>query len=155
MAFSVFADPSRPPDREALRRALGSSECLWLELLDAAHSAAATLSEHWHHSSARSGWSLRVMQSDRVILYVTPHSSCFSVGIVLGERAVEEALSAALPPAAREALESAPRYAEGRGIRIVVSSPSQLEAVLALIPHKLAKRSREDSRPSRRSRRRR
>jgi len=79
---------------------------------------------------------------------MTPHAASFSVGVVLGERAAHAALSAALPVLAREALDAAPRYAEGRGVRIAVSEPPHLEAVLALLPYKLA-RPTPASRPAR------
>ena len=151
MAFSAFDDSACPPNPDALPPVLGPTVHLWSELLARALPLCAPSSELWTHGGARSGWSLRLKQGDRVILYLTPHVSSFSVGVVLGERASQAALSATLPTLAREALEAAPRYAEGRGVRIAVSAPSHVEAVLALLPHKLATPSRP-SRPSRKAR---
>ncbi len=95
------------------------------------------MSEHWNHSGAKFGWSLRLKQKERVILYLTPQHGAFLVGLVLGERAAQSAEAAALPPLALAALTSAPKYAEGRGIRLAVTSPATLAAVQALIPFKL------------------
>lgn len=138
MAFSVFDDPTHPPAADDLARALGPAARLWSELIARARSLSSPLAELWKHGGARSGWSLRVARDERVILYLTPHTDSFSAGIVLGESAARAASESSLPPLALQALESAPRYAEGRGVRIAVSTPPDLEAVVALLPHKLA-----------------
>jgi hypothetical protein len=77
------------------------------------------------------------MQKERVILYLTPQRGTFLVGLVLGERAAQSAEAASLPSLALAALTAAPKYAEGRGIRLSVTTDAQLEAVQALIPYKL------------------
>ena len=126
MALSVFEDPSQPPSPDALRQALGPSADLWFALLLHVRSGCPPLSELWHHSGARFGWSLRLKQRERVILYVTPQHGGFLVGLVLGERAARIAEAGSLPPLALAALAAAPRYAEGRGLRVSVSSPEGL-----------------------------
>jgi hypothetical protein len=72
-----------------------------------------------------------------VILYLTPQRGAFLVGLVLGERAAQSAEAGSLPPLALAALRGAPKYAEGRGIRLSVTSRATLEAVRALIAFKL------------------
>jgi len=137
MALSAFEDPARPPSADELRHTLGSAAELWGALLEHVHSVCAPLSELWNHSGARYGWSLRLKQKDRVILYLTPQRGAFLVGVVLGERAAQSAEAGSLPPLAMAALTAAPKYAEGRGIRLSVTSHATLEAVQALIPFKL------------------
>ena len=136
MALSAFEDPAHPPSSDELRSALGSSADLWAALLQHVHSAYAPLSELWRHAGARFGWSLRLMQKERVILYLTPQHGAFLVGLVLGERAAQSAEASSLPPLALAALTAAPKYAEGRGIRLSVTSDAQLEAAQALVPYK-------------------
>ena len=137
MALSAFEDPSQPPSADELRFALGPSAALWNALLQHVQSACTPLSELWNHSGAKFGWSLRLKQEDRVILYLTPQRGAFLVGLVLGERAAQSAEAGSLPPLALAALTAAPKYAEGRGIRLSVTSQATLEAVQALIPFKL------------------
>ena len=137
MALSAFEDPSQPPSADELRHSLGPSAALWSALLQHVHSACAPLSELWNHSGAKFGWSLRLKQKDRVVLYLTPQRGAFLVGLVLGERAAQAAEAGSLPPLALAALTAAPKYAEGRGIRLSVTSHATLEAVQALIPFKL------------------
>jgi len=55
--------------------------------------------------------------------------------LALGERAVAAAHDRALPPIVLDTIDTAPRYAEGRGVRIVVRGVDELPAIqeLALI----------------------
>lgn len=137
MALSAFEDPARPPSADELRQTLGSAAELWSALLQHAHLSCGSLSELWNHSGAKFGWSLRLRQKERVILYLTPQRGAFLVGLVLGERAARSAEAGSLPPLALAALRGAPKYAEGRGIRLSVTSHATLEAVRALIAFKL------------------
>ncbi len=148
MALSAFDDPAQPPSADDLRHTLGSAADLWGALLQHVHSACAPLSELWNHSGAKFGWSLRLKQKDRVILYLTPQRGAFLVGLVLGERAAQGAEAGSLPPLALAALTAAPKYAEGRGIRLSVTSHATLEAVQALIPFKLIVQAPRASRKS-------
>jgi hypothetical protein len=63
---------------------------------------------------------------------MTPQIGKFLVSFALGERAVAAAKLGKLPPTLLEAIDAAPRYAEGRGVRIEVSSRRQV-AGLALL----------------------
>jgi hypothetical protein len=137
MALSAFDDPAQPPSLEELHHTLGPSAGHWRALLQHVHAAQAALTERWHHSGAKFGWSLRLLEKDRVVLYLTPQRDLFLAGLVLGERAARSAEATSLPPLARDALTAAPKYAEGRGIRLAVSTQAGLEAVLALLPFKM------------------
>ncbi|MGK2858898.1 MAG: DUF3788 family protein [Thermoanaerobaculia bacterium] len=147
MALSAFDDPAQPPSPDELRHALGPSAGLWAALLEHVHSAHAPLSEIWRHAGARFGWSLRLLRKERVILYLTPQRGAFLVGLALGERAAQSAEAGFLPPLARAALAAAPKYAEGRGIRLSVTTDAQLQAAQALIPYKLIAAAPRASRP--------
>lgn len=54
------------------------------------------------------------------------------IGFVLGERAVKAALDAAIPSVAKEIIEAAARYGEGRGVRMTMSVPADVITVLAI-----------------------
>ena len=146
MALSAFEDPSQPPSADDLRHILGPSADHWDALLQHVQSTCAPLSELWNHAGAKFGWSLRLKQKDRVILYLTPQRGAFLAGLVLGERAAQSAEAGPLPPLALAALTAAPKYAEGRGIRLSVTSRAALKAVQALLAFKLLAPARRVSR---------
>lgn len=137
MALSAFEDPAQPPSSDERRHALGSSANRWAALLEHVQSAHGPFTELWRHAGAKFGWSLRLMLKERVILYLTPQRGAFLVGLALGERAAQSAEAGSLPPLALEALLAAPKCAEGRGVRLSVTSDAELEAAQALIPYKL------------------
>jgi hypothetical protein len=138
VAFSAFGDKSRPPEPAALRRVLGASAKLWFELVSHVTEKHAPVTEQWNFSGVKFGWSLRLKRPERVVLYMTPQAGAFSVGVVLGEKAAKAAHQSGLPDSILEMIDSAPRYAEGRGIRMVVASPADVLAVQKLAAVKMA-----------------
>ena len=138
MALSAFADPLNPPEPAALRHVLGASARLWSELVSHVAENHAPVTERWSFSGAKFGWSLRLKRRERVVLYMTPQTGAFTVGIVLGEKAVKAARESGLPASILERIDSAPRYAEGRGIRLTVATPEDVAAVQKLAAAKMA-----------------
>ena len=139
-SLSCFADPAAAPSESDLGRALGPAAGAWRSLVEHVERTCAPVVEQWGFAGARFGWSLRLRQADRVVVYLIPQASQFLVGIVLGPRALAAAQSAGLPAAVTRALAEAPRYAEGTGLRLPVVDASALPAVHTLIALKLARR---------------
>lgn len=138
MALSAFDDKSHCPTPAELARVLGPAAAAWRQLVDETARDHGPLVELWNFAGAKFGWSLRLKQKDRVVLYLTPQAGQFLVGLVLGEKAVAAA-GRDLPPAVLAALDEAPRYAEGRGLRLPVSERHDLPAILRLVAAKLAR----------------
>jgi hypothetical protein len=135
MALSALSDKSREPTDDALRGVLGKVYPIWSSLIEAVEAQVSPLTRVWGFTSRSTGWGLRLRHNDRVILYMTPQSGQFLVSFVLGEKAVASAREMKLPADMLELIEAAPRYAEGRGVRLEVSKASQVPplAVLARI----------------------
>lgn len=132
MALSAFDDPANRPDAGVLRSTLGRSHAAWLALIAAVEGKVAPLRPEWVFAGKSTGWGLRMKHGERVIVYMTPRAGSFLVSFALGERAVEAALAARLPAHVRKAIEGAPRYAEGRGVRIEVRGKRDLPALAEL-----------------------
>ena len=128
------------PCREATaaRGVFEEASDLWNELVAHVAENDAPITELWSFAGARFGWFLRLRRKDRVVLYMTPQVGRFLVGVVLGEPAAEAALQSGLPEPVRALIESAPRYAEGRGIRFAVATSADLAAARKLAAIKLA-----------------
>lgn len=94
----------------------------WSDLRDGAGHLAPHIRAEWTFTFARTGWTLRLYDRERVLLYLIPQDAGFLVGIVLGRRAVDAA-SAANPGAPlRALLDQAVRNPEGLGLRFPVRS---------------------------------
>jgi hypothetical protein len=135
MALSAFDDKQHPPQEDDLATTLGKSYAHWQELrrLVAAHFP--PLTEEWGFASKSTGWGLRLKQPKRTVLYMTPCAGHFLASFALGEKAVRAAHEAALPAAILAVIDTAPKYAEGRGVRIPVRSAREVRQIekLALI----------------------
>jgi hypothetical protein len=133
MALSAFDDPDLPPTPARVRRCLGDAASHWEDLVAHVAGTCPPLEELWNFAGAKFGWSLRLKRAERVLVYLTPQEGQFIVGLVLGEKAVAAAAEKGLPPAVLTLLDAAPRYAEGRGIRLTIVPGDDLGAVRQLV----------------------
>jgi len=138
MALSVFDDRRRQPSDSAIRTALQESSELWFDLIAHASTEYAPTTLEWAFAGTQYGWSLRLLYKKRRLLYLIPRRGGFLVGVVLGEKAFRAANSGPLPRAVLEELNRAPKYAEGRGIRLAVNSAQDLMTIKALLSIKVA-----------------
>ena len=138
MALSVFADRAHQPDDEELASALAATAGLWNELRHAIGARFAPVSATWGFSSKSTGWGLRLADATRTILYLTPRDGDFLASFALGERAVKAARESGLSPAVLDAIDAAPRYAEGRGVRLAVRTAGDVREVMRLAEIKMA-----------------
>ncbi len=132
MALSAFDDKSHPPQEPALAKTLGNSYPLWNELQIRIASRFDPITVEWGFSSPKTGWGLRLKREKRTILYMTPCQGYFLASFALGEKAVQAAHTAGLPTAVLEAIDSAPKFAEGRGVRLEVCSDTDVRTVVDL-----------------------
>jgi hypothetical protein len=138
VAISAFGDPATSPTPETLAATLGPAAPWWSALLEDVCAHAGGVTEAWACTSARTGWSMRILHGDRVLAYLTPRSGSLLVGVVLGEKAIGAATAAGLASERTLAtLAAAPRYAEGRGVRIPVETEEDLEVAKQLVRIKL------------------
>lgn len=138
MALSIFDDRATPPTEQALAQALGRAAAAWSLLKAQVGRQCAPLSEEWAFAGAKFGWSLRLKHGKRVIVYMTPGQGHFLASFALGEKACAAARTARLPAGVLTLIAEAPRYAEGRGVRIPVRTARDATAVSKLAAIKLA-----------------
>jgi hypothetical protein len=135
-AFLGKAD--RPSDDE-LTAALGPTAGLWSEFIAWMAKEEGVAGQEWKGICVNKyGWSLRLKQKSRNIVYLGPGKGCFMVSFVLSDKALKAAKEAHLPKAVADALAAAPRYPEGNGLRLVVHRTADLSALRKIAAIKLA-----------------
>lgn len=134
-AFIGHADQPTPTEVSA---AIGATAELWEELVSWIATEMGVVDQEWSSSSPKHGWSLRFRSKKRTILYLSPCAGCFRAAFALGDRAVAVARDGNLPKAVIQAIEAAPRYAEGTGVRILVRKRADLSGIRKLATIKLA-----------------
>lgn len=137
MALSAFTEKSHRPTDEDLRSVLGKAHEAWARLIELVTARIDQILPVWGFTSEVTGWGLRLKRKGRVILYMTPRKDHFLVSFALGEKAVAAARARKLPASVLKAIDSSPRYAEGRGVRFEVRQTREVSALatLAKIKH--------------------
>lgn len=138
VAVSIFVDRAHQPDSDELAGALAATATLWSELLDEIGARFGPVSATWGFGTPSTGWGLRLARPKRTILYMAPRDGYFLASFALGERAVEAAHRSGLSAALLDAIDAAPRYAEGRGVRLPVRTAGDVREIVRLAEIKMA-----------------
>jgi len=115
LALSAFDDKHKPPQNDDLAVALRSTLVFWKELKRLIALRFAPVSNEWGFTSKKTAWGLRLKGERRTILYMIPCNGHFLVSFALGEKAVKAAHESDLPISVLKVIDSARKYAEGRG----------------------------------------
>jgi hypothetical protein len=134
----VFLDKSKRPTPEALADALGPAYALWNRVAVHVVEKQPHATEEWKFSGAQTGWSFRLKDAKRVIVYMLPGDRSFRVSFAFGDEAASAVEVSALPAPLKEELRTAKRYAEGRGLRMDVRGRDDASHAETLIDIKIA-----------------
>lgn len=138
MDQSIFMDKSAEPTNKDLKSALGEDYALWNEIRDRVIQLVPDGVEEWNFPGKKYGWSFRIKDKRRAIVYLLPREGEFMVAFVFGQKAYDAIMQSDIAEQIKSDLTSARVYAEGRGIRISVADRSKLGDIFKLIDHKLA-----------------
>lgn len=137
METSIFNDKTKVPDNFMLTEALGDLHPVWMEIRDYVYRMYSNAIEEWNWPGKNYGWSFRIKDKKRAIIYLLPRDKFFLVAFVFGEKATKEALDSNIDPGIKTIIESARVYAEGRGFRIEVRNDAIVDDIKTLIDIKL------------------
>ena len=138
MESSIFMDRDRLPLERDLQEALGEKFELWMEIRERVLQKYPEGREEWNFPGKKYGWSFRIKDKKRAILYLLPRDRAFMVAFVFGGKAFHAIMESELSEGLKAELEGARVYAEGRGIRIPVEKRSRLKDIFLLLDFKLA-----------------
>lgn len=138
MPFSLLTAKEQPPTAAQLAAALGPAQKLWDDVLGRMASAFAPVLPEWVYGGQKHGWSLRLKQNKRAIVYLTPGDRMLRAGFALGEKAIAAARAGKLRRTLLELIDQSPKYPEGRAVRIEVRHGREVGLVLAIAQIKMA-----------------
>jgi len=138
MDTSIFPDKIPVPDQEMVQSAMGTTYPLWQEIRELVTEKYPNALEEWNYPGPKYGWSFRIRDKKRAILYLLPRNGYFMVAFVFGNAATEQVMMSSVAESIKKELSDARVYAEGRGIRIPVRDSSLLNDFRELISIKLA-----------------
>ena len=137
MDISIFTDKNSIPDSSDLINSLGDTYNLWQLIKEYVHLKYPTALDEWNYSGEKYGWSFRIKDKKRAIIYLLPRNKYFKVAFVFGQKAMDLIMKSQISDAIKNELQAAKVYAEGRGIRIDVNDEGIINDVKELIDIKL------------------
>lgn len=135
---SIFTDKAITPTEAQLKTALGETYVHWQTLANYTLSLHAEAKTVWHYSGEKFGWSFRINDAKRVLIYLLPRDQFFKVAFVFGQKATDTVLKSDIADSIKNELMAAKPYAEGRGIRIPINNESQINDIKQLITIKIS-----------------
>jgi len=135
--ISIFTDKATIPSHGVLIEILGESYDLWKQIEDFVMKKYPQGLAEWNYPGKKYGWSYRIKDMKRAIIYFLPRSHYFKVAFVFGQKAMDMIMESTISFEIKEDLEQATKYAEGRGIRIEVKNDSIIPDIKRLIEIKL------------------
>lgn len=138
MDTSVFTNKASVPGDGDLFVELKETYDWWNEIRDYVHSVYPDAVDEWHYSGQKFGWSFRIKDKKRVIVYLLPREGYFKAAFVFGQKATDAVMESTVAETIKEALRAAKVYAEGRGIRIDLRNAETVKDVRLLAGIRLA-----------------
>lgn len=135
---SIFLDKSQEPTAADLENGIGITFPVWREIEAFLLEEYPKAESKWHFTSAKTGWSFRMSDSKRVLVYLLPRNQYFKVAMVFGQKATDAVLESSISETIKTELKAAKVYAEGRGIRIDIQNDDLLKDIKKLIQIKLS-----------------
>lgn len=136
--ISAFTDKKIVPNDDLLSEAIGRTFRLWENIKKYVYSKYPDATEEWNYPGQKYGWSFRLKDKKRTIVYLLPRKKYFKTAFVFGQKATDIILKSNVSDSIKQELRSARVYAEGRGIRISVNKKDILQDIEFLIDTKLA-----------------
>lgn len=134
---NAFIGRTQAPTGDDLSKALGRAKPVWDGLVAEMTTQYGVAPQEWKSNSAKAGWALRLLRGKRTILWLSPFEGCFEVVFILGDKALAAARQAGLSAYGLRALESARKYPEGTGVRLLVKAGRDLPTVKKFATAKL------------------
>ncbi len=136
---NAFKGNANQPSEAELAAARGPSAKLWNEFIQWMAKEEGVAGQEWKGICVNKyGWSLRLKQKSRNVVYLGPGLDCFMVSFVLNDKALKTAKELRLPMAVADALAASPRYPEGNALRLIVHRAGDLPAIRKIAMIKLA-----------------
>ena len=136
---NAFLGWTDQPSEAEVAAALGSTAKLWNDFIHWMADKEGITTQEWKGIVVRKyGWSLRLKLKARNIVYLGPGQNCFMVSFVLSDKALARAKHEHLPKAVQDVLNTAPRYPEGNGVRLLVHRAADLNPIRKIAAIKVA-----------------
>ncbi len=134
---SIFMEKGIVPTDNDLIENLGSSFQLWKDIESVVLGLYPEGKGEWNFPGKNYGWSYRIKDKKRALIYLLPRSGFFRVAFVSGQKAYDIIMKENISASIKDDLSKAKKFAEGRGVRITVEDKKILPDITKLIRIKI------------------
>lgn len=134
---SIFSDPNQVPDEFALQNALGETYKIWQQIFLYTLDLHGSAQSEWKYSGKKFGWSFRISDKKRVLVYLLPRAGFFRVAMIFGNKAYDYIQQSNISESIKLELSQATVNAEGRGIRLEIRDDNNWSDIQSLIQIKI------------------
>lgn len=134
----IFGDKSVVPDAVMLVGVLGNSANYYAEIVSYIENTYGSLSLEWKFYGKNSGWTMKMLNGKRNVMFLIPREGYFRLAFTFGEKAFAEVMASSVPQTVKDELAGAVKYAEGRGVQLPVNTLDDLFAAKTLVDIKIA-----------------
>ena len=127
MSYSAFTGKHREPTTMEILDALGPMAKTWGAFRQHLRETYAVQEDCKFMYGKKYGWALRFRQRGRLLTSLYPASGAFIVQVILSGAALEQAQSSELGKNARQAIEAANPYPEGKWLFVRVDSRTDIK----------------------------
>lgn len=138
METSIFMDKKMIPAEKDLTVTLAGTYGFWKSIREYVYLKYPAGKDEWNYSGNKYGWSFRIKDTKRAIIYLLPRDGFFKAAFVFGQKATDVILNSSISEKIKAELAEARVYAEGRGIRLEVRNDIIIDDIKKLIDIKLA-----------------
>lgn len=135
--LSCFSDKAAIPTGKDLPDKLGDTYALWQQIHAIVLSKYPEGIADWNFPGKKYGWSYRIKDKKRALIYFLPREGYFKVAFVFGDRALNDIMNSDISETIKTNLKQAPKYVEGTGIRINISDSTCIRDIEQLLDFKL------------------
>jgi hypothetical protein len=139
MAMSIFDDKSKQPTEQMLTMVIGKQYQLWTDITEYTIEKYPKAFKEWKYYKAKGyGWSFRLEDKKRNIIYMSPRDGYFIAAFVFSNKGVQAVQDNKLSQSIKDELRNSKKYPEGRAIRLEVRNKADVSNIKTLVDIKLA-----------------
>ena len=133
MATSIFDNKEIVPIEEDLEDVLKSSFDAFKNLISYLEKEYGSLKKEWKFYSKKAGWTLRVSNEKRNLVFLSPNDDHFFVTVNMSVKVSKIALDLDISDNTKDLIKQTKSYAEGKSVLIQVSKDEDLEDIKVLL----------------------
>jgi len=133
MATSIFDNKEIVPNDEDLEDVLKSSLNIWNNLISYLGDEYGSLNKEWKFYSKKAGWSLRVSDKKRNLLFLIPNNDYFIATVNMGVKVSKIVLDLDISDNTKNLIKQAKKYREGISILINVTNEEDLKDIKTIL----------------------